>query len=288
MEPMVSGEGVSLELERAGVGSRTVAGAIDLAVQLVALLIVAFADALLAGGDDAMVAALLIAELVAIGVGYPTIFEWLSRGRTLGKLAIGLRVVRDDGGPIGFRQALIRGLSGFLLEKPGLIAPFGTALGMGLLAFSASSKRVGDLMAGTFVVLERTPGAASMRPLQGAVGYPVPYHLQGWARSLDLSRLDDQTAFGIRQFLHRAGGMNPPAAGQLGEQFRTRVLAVIAPAPPPYVPTPVLLQTVLAERRRRSEAGLKPVVAAQYPMPNAAQARPVPSQEQRSPFAPPS
>jgi uncharacterized RDD family membrane protein YckC len=287
---MVSGEGVSLELERAGIGSRTVAGAIDLAVQLVALLIVIIVDALTAHGDDAILAALAVSELIIIGAGYPILFEWLSRGRTLGKMALGLRVVRDDGGPIGFRQALVRGLSGFLLEKPGLIAPFGTAIGMGVLAFSSSSKRVGDLLAGTFVVSERTPGAASLAAPAQLVGYPVPYHLQPWAMSLDLSRLDDQLAFGIRQFLLRAATMHPAAAGPLGEQFGARLRAVIAPSPPAYVPTPVLLQTVLAERRRRSElAAAQPEArhGRSMPPPRAmppAASTPAP----QSPFVPPS
>ena len=47
---------------------------------------------------------------VLVVVGYPVIFETLSRGRSLGKLALGLRVVSDDGGPERFRQALVRGL----------------------------------------------------------------------------------------------------------------------------------------------------------------------------------
>ena len=53
-------------------------------------------------------------------LGYPVAMETLTRGRTLGKMALGLRVVRDDGGPITFRQALVRGLVGLALERPGL------------------------------------------------------------------------------------------------------------------------------------------------------------------------
>jgi uncharacterized RDD family membrane protein YckC len=253
---MVSGEAVTLELDRAGGGSRTVASAIDLSVQLVVFIAVTIGDAFVAGGDDAVIAALLLTEYVLIFGGYPTMFEWLSRGRTLGKLALGLRVVRDDGGPIGFRQALVRGLSSLLLEKPGLIFPFGAALGLGMIAFSSSSKRVGDHLAGTFVLQERAGGADVLAVAQ----FGVPYQLQPWAMALDLTRFDDRLAYGVRQFVIRANAMSPQAQQALGEDFRGRVLAVVTPPPPPGTPTPLVLTTVLAERRRRAEyaAGRRP------------------------------
>lgn len=246
---IVSGEGVALNLERAGLGSRVVAASLDFVVQMVALIVVILLDTLLVEGEEAMLTALVLVELVLVLAGYPIIFEWLTRGRTLGKMALGLRVVRDDGGPIGFRQALVRGLSGLLLEKPGLIAPFGTAIGMGLIAFSASSKRLGDMMAGTFVVRERAGAKASLTPAQ----YSVPVALQPWAMSLDLSALNDQLALGVRQFVQRAAGFTPATRDALGEDFRAQVLARISPPPPPGVPTPLILTTVLAERRRRAD-----------------------------------
>lgn len=248
---MVSGEAVELDLARAGAGSRLVAAVLDAMIQFVALFIVLTLNAYLAGGDAAVTAALAVLETVLIFAGYPILFEWLSRGRTLGKLALGLRVVRDDGGPIGFRQALVRGMSSLLLEKPGLIFPIGTAVGVGMIAFGSASKRVGDHLAGTFVLQERTPGSNANAP----ANFGVPYELQPWAASLDLSRLDDRTAYGIRQFVLRAAAMTPPAQQAIGEDFRNRLLALITPPPPPGVPTPLVLTTVLAERRRRAEGG---------------------------------
>ncbi|MDQ1732686.1 MAG: hypothetical protein QOK10_2845 [Pseudonocardiales bacterium] len=248
MTMMVSGEAVPFDLQRAGVGSRTVAGVLDIIVQVFALLAAILLDAALLRGDDAILGALLIIEVVAILGGYPIAFEWLSRGRTLGKMAMGLRVVRDDGGPIGFRQALVRGLSSLLLEKPGLIFPVGTAAGMAVLTFTPSSKRIGDLLAGTFVLSERAGSATSMAPSH----QPLPFALQGWAAMLDLSRFDDQLALALRQFIQRAPQLSPAAQHELGEQFRRHVESVIAPPPPSGVPTPVLLTAVLAERRRRA------------------------------------
>ena len=62
--------------------------------------------------DTALSAAVLIIFTVLALVGYPIVFETATRGRSLGKMALGLRVVSDDGGPERFRQALFRALAG--------------------------------------------------------------------------------------------------------------------------------------------------------------------------------
>ncbi len=248
-ERLVSGEGVAYELNHAGIGSRTVAALIDLMVQFL-LLVVLLATYAGIGSDSAAATAISIVTVVLVLAGYPIILEWLTRGRTLGKLWMGLRVVRDDGGPIGFRQALVRGLAGLILEKPGLLAPFTTVVGFATILFSSAQKRLGDMLAGTFVVNER---AGSRRSIV-ANDFYVPYGLQPWAAALDLSRLDDQLALAVRQFVLRAPQLTQAAQLALGEQFRGRLLAVIAPAPPVGTPTPLLLTAVLAERRRRAEA----------------------------------
>lgn len=255
MGPLVSGEGVSLDLPRAGVGSRTIAGLIDLGAQFAAVLVVVVADAAIAGGtDSAALGAVVIVELVGIFGAYPVLMEWLTRGRTLGKLALGLRAVRDDGGPIGFRQALVRGLCSLLLEKPGLFFLLGPAIGMITMAATPSTKRIGDLMAGTFVLAERAGRQSSV----AVPAFEVPYPLRPWAMSLDLTRLDDHLALGIRQFVLRAHEMTPAARDQLGADFLRRVLAVVSPPPPPGTPTPAVLMAVLAERRRRAELAAGP------------------------------
>ncbi len=247
MSAIVSGEGVALDLSHAGLGSRSVGAAIDLAIQFAGLFVFLIIDGLIGGGDPAITAALVIIELVLVLAGYPTVMEWLNQGRTVGKAAMGLRVVRDDGGPIGFRQALVRGLAGLILEKPGLIFPIGTAAGMITMVASDQSKRVGDMMAGTFVLNERI--ASNTAP----VPFYVPPHLQPWAMSLDLSRLGDQLALQIRQFVVRAADMSPAAQASLGASYCEQLLAVVTPWPPPGTPQAAVLVTVLAERRRRAE-----------------------------------
>ena len=277
MEPLVSGEGVRLALAPAGVGTRVLAAVLDAVVQSLALLVLLLVDIPIAGGTDlAAFEALLIVEVVLVIAGYPIVMEWLSRGRTLGKLAFGLRVVRDDGGPIGFRHALVRGLAGLILEKPGLLFPLTTVAGLITMSSSAREKRMGDMLAGTVVLNERSA------PQQQAPLPPwVPLHLQPWALSLDLHRFDDRLALSTRQFVVRAHEMTFEAQSALGEELRRRVLAATAPPPPPHTATPALLMTVLAERRRRAMTA--PGLGWQAPPP----AAPPPAPSTYQPPAPP-
>lgn len=253
MDPggLVSGEGVRLALAPAGVGSRVIAALLDVAIQAMALFVLVLVDGVVAAGaDSAALAAVAVVEVVLVVAGYPIVSEWLTRGRTIGKATLGLRVVRDDGGPIGFRQALVRGLAGLILEKPGLLFPLTTVAGLWTMTSSAREKRIGDMMAGTVVLNER-----SAPQFLAPVPPWIPPQLQPWALSLDLHRLDDRLALSVRQFVTRAHGMTPAAQEALGEDLRQRVLAVTAPPPPPGTPTPVLLVSVLAERRRRAAPG---------------------------------
>jgi uncharacterized RDD family membrane protein YckC len=246
---VVSGEGVALDLSRAGVGSRLVATLVDLLVQVILALGLLFVTAQSIGNtDSAGVIAVLVVEVVLVVAGYPVLFEWLGRGRTPGKLALGLRVLRDDGGPVAFRHALVRGLSSLVLEKPGLIFPWGAAAGLLTVIFSSQDKRIGDMLAGTFVLNER----AGQRGRPAPVPYAVPPPLQAWAATLDLTRVDDRLALSLRQFVTRAWQLPPAAQEQLGGLLRQLVEAVVTPAPPPGTPTPYLLVAVLAERSRRA------------------------------------
>lgn len=245
---LVSGEGVRLALAPAGVGSRVIAAIIDGAIQELALILLIVLDIALAGSADvAALSALIIVEVILVLAGYPIVSEWLSRGRTVGKLALGLRVVRDDGGPISFRHALVRGLAGFVLEKPGLLFPLTTIAGVITMSASSREKRMGDMLAGTVVLNERSSPQA-LAPLPDW----VPMHLQPWVLSLDLHRLDDRLALNARQFVTRAHAMSYQAQAAIGEELRRRLLAVTAPPPPDGTPTPALLLSVLAERRRRA------------------------------------
>ena len=241
---LVTGEAVPLELRLAKLPSRMVAEGIDLAVQLAIFLVVVGIGAFTGLGnsiDGAAALALSLAGTVAILVGYPVLFETLSRGRSLGKLAMGLRVVRDDGGPIRFRHALVRGLLA-VFE----IYPFGVIAILTSLV-STKGKRVGDFVAGTVVVRERVPTIAA--PMVA-----MPPGLASWAATLELSRLPDDLALSARQFMSRVGALSPAVRVSMGGQLAHEVSRVVAPPPPPGCPPEPYLAAVLAERRRRDLA----------------------------------
>src|ERR1700759_5847190 len=153
MAEVVTGDAVVLDVRVAQLPVRAVSALIDIAVILVGYLV---ALVLWAGGltqfDDAVTAAIMIIFTVLVFVGYPLIFETATRGKTLGKMALGLRVVSDDGGPERFRQALFRALAS-VIEIWALFG--GPAVICSLL--SPTGKRLGDVFAGTVVVSERGP-----------------------------------------------------------------------------------------------------------------------------------
>jgi uncharacterized RDD family membrane protein YckC len=245
-QPLVGGEAVPIDLRVARIGSRAVAAILDFVLQLFLL---GFVNALvlnLIHFDSAAGQAVGVTLFVLVLIGYPVVLEAAWGGRTLGKAAMGLRAARDDGGPLRFRHALVRGLIGFFVEKPGI--------SLGLVAVicsltSSRGKRLGDLLAGTVVLQVRLPAPGAYLP-------PMPLPLAGWATTLDLSRLDDSLALQCRQFLGRAGELSDAARERLGTALVGAVQSVVTPPPPPGTPGWAYLTAVLGERRRREEARL--------------------------------
>lgn len=254
MTDVVTGEAVALELRPARLPSRLLAALLDVVAQfLVLALLVLVAGRLQLEVDAAAEAAISVVVLVTVFLAYPVAVETLWRGRSPGKAALGLRVVRDDGGPIRFRQAFVRGLFGFAVERPGFFLPLlGIFLGVVVQLGSERGKRLGDIVAGTFVLHERVPGRT-------ADVVPMPSPLAHWAASLDLSRLPDALALSAWQFLGRAAQLDPAARDDLGSRLATAVAACVSPPPPAGTPGWAYLAAVLAERRRRDEARLEPV-----------------------------
>jgi uncharacterized RDD family membrane protein YckC len=248
VDEVVTGEAVVLEVPVARFPSRMVALAIDLIVEAVLLfiLILATVAAGTGGGLDlASGAAVFLAGFVLVIVGYPTIFETLTRGKSLGKLAMGLRVVSDDGGPERFRQALVRALVGVL--------EFWVLSGIPALLtslLSAKGKRLGDMLAGTFVIQERLPGRKALAaPLA-----TVPPALVGWASTLQLSGLTDATAETARGYLSRLHELTPAAREEFGQRIAATAAAQVSPLPPPGTTPADYLTAILAERRAREHA----------------------------------
>jgi len=136
-ERVITGEAVEVELPIARLATRTVAIVIDALAEIVVggIALMGVITLLVAqGADDALIGAVVVMGLLSIFLIWPVTFETLTRGRSPGKFAMGLRVVRDDGGPIRFRHAFVRGLVGLAIEWPGLLlAPVTWIFGAGAL-----------------------------------------------------------------------------------------------------------------------------------------------------------
>ncbi len=246
MAEVVTGEAVALDLPAAGFLSRMAARLIDMAVQIVALTIafIGIAAARPANADFYLAAVLTLTMLVI--VGYPTAVETLSRGKTVGKLVLGLRVVGDDGSPVRFRQAFVRALTGvielWILPPVALVSSIASSRG----------KRVGDFFAGTYVLQERMPARQAL-PAAFAV---VPEPLAAWAQSLHVTGLSEQTAEAAGSYLRRFGELSPQARDALGVQLANAVAAQVSPPPPAGTPPAAFLSAVLAVRRQLELARL--------------------------------
>lgn len=245
MSEVVTGDAVVVEVRVAQMPSRALALIIDMAVQTAALIgLYATLEAFFLVTDMALFAAVSIVLIVLVIVGYPVIFETATRGRSLGKLVLGLRVVSDDGSPERFRQALFRGLAGLvefwmLSGAPALISSL----------VSQRGKRLGDIFAGTIVIAERGP-----RSVGHLIVMPPP--LAAWAATLELSQLPEEVATAARQYLARWHDLSPQIQHEMGLRIAAQVAAFVSPAAPSGVPPHAYLSAVLAERRRRDQVRL--------------------------------
>jgi uncharacterized RDD family membrane protein YckC len=82
--------------------------------------------------------------------GYMILLESIWSGQTLGKRALGLRVIQESGVRVGFYQSLLRNLA-----RPVDRLPVFYLVGGVSALFSARQQRLGDMLAGTIVVRER-------------------------------------------------------------------------------------------------------------------------------------
>lgn len=135
----------------AGPVRRGLAYGLDMAIRLVVLF---SAAALTTGvGDMRASQGLWLVLLFVLDWGYGVLFESLWNGQTPGKRALGLRVVKDGGYPVGFIDALLRNLL-----RAADFLPLGYILGLLSMASDRTSKRIGDRVAGTMVVIETAGG----------------------------------------------------------------------------------------------------------------------------------
>ncbi|MGW7576393.1 RDD family protein [Streptomyces sp. NPDC054765] len=242
MSELVTGEAVVLGLRPARLPSRGLAVAVDVAVAWAvylgtSLLLLSATSSM----DSAAVAAVSVATFLLVQVGIPIVIETLSHGRSLGKLVCGLRVVREDGGPIRFRHALVRGAMGAveIVMTMGVLAAIASLV-------SARGRRMGDVFAGTLVIRERMPVAEA-----GMAPPPPPPWLAAELGALDLSRVPDGWWLTVRQYLARREQLDPQVGAEMAGRLAEDLYGFTGVPGPSGVHPAAYLAAVAGERQVR-------------------------------------
>jgi uncharacterized RDD family membrane protein YckC len=234
-------EGVELELVLAGIGSRMVGAMVDALLKMVVLLALWLVTGALAsdsGGGFVVLAGIVASFLVFWG--YDVAFETLASGRTPGKRAAGLRVVRLGGEPVGFLASAVRNLLRLVDMQPGLLY----AVGAGTIFFSQRNQRLGDLAAGTLVVRERrAPQATGWSP---APDFAIADRYAAW----DVSGVTSYELVTVRRFLERRWHLDPGARNRLAWELSERLRPKVAGAPPNLHPEQFLEAVAEAKASR--------------------------------------
>jgi len=241
-------EGVQVELVLAGLGSRFTAALIDIVLKVVLLLAVFLVGAIL-GEIGAIVAS--IASLV-IYVGYDIAFEVLAAGRTPGKRATGLRVLRADGRAVDVLSSAIRNVvrlvDGLLLAYlPGMVC----------ILVTRRNQRLGDL-AGSTIVVNEAGGrnlptayfvAASSPAFAAEFLPPVGAAPPTSAAPLDVTAVTPEDLGALRAFLTRRDGLAPSARADLAARLSSAVRPRVGGATEELGPEELVERVVAAKDR---------------------------------------
>lgn len=234
-------EGVELQVVLAGLGSRFIAGALDLAIQVVAIVILAVITGLFGGGlHGALVVAFVVGSFV-IWFFYPVLFEVLNAGRTPGKLAAHLRVVRASGAPVDLTASAIRNLMRVIDGVTLLYVP--TMIG---IAVTKKHQRPGDLAAGTVVIRDDPLARSASTSASAELSEEWAQESEGW----DASAVTNEEMAAVRRFLDRRETIDHRArrdlAMRLANGLRPKVTGAAAELPPER-----FLEALAAHKRRR-------------------------------------
>ncbi|WP_243076954.1 RDD family protein [Microbacterium sp. SS28] len=244
-DEILTGEAVALDVQPIGFFLRALGCLIDVTLGIGMLVLFGLVASWLLGSnivDSAVFPIMLVVGLVLVTVVLPTVVETATRGRSLGKLAVGGRIVRSDGGASGFRQAFIRALVGVfeIWFTAGAVAAI-------VGAFTPRSQRLGDLLAGTYSERTRTPALPN-------APHGVPPALVPWSGVADVARLPDRLARRTAQFVSHAESMEPSARTRVATSLALEVRVFVSPVP--AVDPETFLRGVVAVRRSREVRAL--------------------------------
>lgn len=247
---IITPEAVVLELETAGVASRVFSGLIDGLIQVViyiVLVLLAILGLSVGGSGDGLssqangaVAGLVLFLVVFV---YPIVSEMVGRGRSIGKAAMGLRVVTVEGAPIRFRHAALRAMGG-LVDK---WIPPGGLIGTCFVLGTPNRQRIGDLLAGTLVIRDPTRTA-----LPSGIWFPVPPGYEAYAATIDPTAFTVDQYTVVRSLLMRANQLTPAARYAVALDLAERTAQRLHHQRPAQVHPETFLLCVIARYQRRS------------------------------------
>ncbi|MGB9468745.1 MAG: RDD family protein [Candidatus Acidiferrum sp.] len=209
-------EQTSLEYPIAGLGSRFLAILADTAIQIVLGFIVLIVGMIIGAGVAAFgglgpqwVIAIVVVLIFLLNSGYFALFEIFWNGQTPGKRYAQIRVIKDDGRPIGAYEAIVRNALRLVDMLPAMY-------GIGLLSIfvSRQSKRLGDFVAGTVVVHEKT--------LEGVRPY-VESNIDETLPPIDASNVTLDEVRLIETFLNRRDSLEPTVRTNMALQISNRL-----------------------------------------------------------------
>lgn len=216
-------ESVELEFTLAGIGNRALALTIDYLIWGITMIVVLICWAILSSQiaifqDKSLqqwVGAIAFLIGFAIYVGYFVYFETLWQGQTPGKRRTKIRVICDDGRPVGLQQAALRAL----------LRPIDDIFSIGawFIILGAREKRLGDWLAGTLVIQEESAVASA--------SFPISTDAQAISDRLlantNIAALIADDFAVIREYLQRRKAMNSEAKLRLGKQLASQIRTII-------------------------------------------------------------
>jgi uncharacterized RDD family membrane protein YckC len=200
-------EHIRFRYQLAGPGRRMTAYLIDLALRVIvvyALVLVLTVSSLLA--TDGFSQGAILLTIFVVEWGYYVLWESLWSGRTPGKRALHLRVLKEGGYPTGFLDIALRNLL-----RAADFLPMAYSVGLVVMGLDPRFRRLGDMVAGTVVIVE-DPGRIG----QGLKIHPPPTaaELAALPARPDLGTADIEA---LDLFLRRVGTLNPAREQELAD-----------------------------------------------------------------------
>src|SRR5438552_2108558 len=211
-------EGVDLELTLAGLGTRIAASVLDAlirgAVYIAFFLIGAGIASVTPRVGGSIALGVILVLIFVTEIGYDIAFEVLGGGRTIGKRAVGIRVMKVSGAPVDFRASAVRNL---LRLVDGPLTSW--VVGVVTVLVSKRNQRLGDMVAGTIVARDRI-----VRPKATEINYVYARpELYPW----DVGGVRRDDVGTLRRFLERRDALDPMTRSRIARQLYDRIRPMV-------------------------------------------------------------